>query len=122
MNVKAIVYILSISFQLSGALLLIVRYWKKTESQIEAVKKKRFKIQDETLVLSENLASDSELVKEICINRFAFIYIVSGYFISIFGGQIDYNMAIVVAFVILTCVLMSIAKVVSEKKASRYIS
>ena len=80
-------YIVAIAFQLSGALLLIIRYWfDSVGRQLKTAEKKRTRVEEGgTLILGETQPSNSDLVREIWLNRVAFLYLAIGYIFSIWG-------------------------------------
>ena len=90
--ISFICYLGAISFQLAGAVLLLVQYcFKSIESQRKSIAVKRTHLDGSVLYLGETQPNDCELVEEIGINRLAFLYIASGYFVSIFGDPLDIN-------------------------------
>ncbi|MGN0680884.1 MAG: hypothetical protein ACI4LY_02615 [Candidatus Fimisoma sp.] len=115
-------YIIAISFQLAGALLLIVRYWfKSVEDQLKYIEGKRTHTEGNTLMLGASQPNDSEMVEEIWLNRLAFAYIAVGYLLGIWGDPLSVNRWwITLAVVLLVCILVVIGKRHSEKEASKY--
>lgn len=110
LSLKNVWYILAISFQLAGALLLICHYMRNTEKQI-----KGSYFSQDAIVKTENgkvkLRKEKVRTKaeEIYINRIAFAYIAIGYFIGIFGDIEDRNRGLIVFLIaIMTILLMTI--------------
>mgnify|MGYP004455942557 CR=1 FL=1 len=90
--ISFICYLGAISFQLAGAVLLLVQYcFKSIESQLKSIAVKRTHLDGSVLYLGETKPNDCELVEEIWSNRLAFLYIALGYFVSIFGDPLDIN-------------------------------
>ena len=115
-------YILAISFQLAGALLLIVRYWfKSVDKQLELLERKRPHANGEELHLGEPQPNDSELVEEIWINRLAFAYIAIGYFLGIWGEPLGANKCVITLGVaIFVVILVVIGKMISTAKEAKF--
>ena len=81
-----ILYIVSLSFQIAGALILIVRYWcKSIDEQVKELDAKRNHFENETFICGQSVPSNREYVIEIKLNRFAFAFIACGYVCSIWG-------------------------------------
>jgi hypothetical protein len=115
-------YVLAISFQLAGALLLIVRYWfKSVESQLAVVESKRTHMIGEMLYLGKTQPDDSELVEEIWINRLAFVYIALGYFLGIWGDPLDTcKCKVALLAIFIASILVTIGKIASAKASNKY--
>lgn len=115
MTTEGIIYIVAISLQLAGAELLIMNYWSKP---IEKLKKeeldKEVHIDGGTLFLGGR--SENEIMKNIWLNRFAFLMIAFGYVVGIFGDLSNCSKWIVLLnIVLLSVVLASIAYNISAK-------
>ena len=115
-------YILAISFQLAGALLLIVRYWfRSVDKQLKLNEMKKPHVSDGTLDLGESRTNDSELVEEIWINRFAFAYFAIGYLFGIWGEPLSASKCMITLGVVLfVIVLVLVGKKISEKESDRF--
>lgn len=117
-------YIFAISFQLAGALLLIVRYWfKSVDKQLQSLESRRTHLDlgGEVLNLGETQPSDSEMAEEIWINRLAFAYIAIGYLLGIWGeprGASKCVITFVVALFVL--ILVAIGKKISKKESDKF--
>jgi hypothetical protein len=116
-----ILYILAISFQLAGALLLICHYMGNTKKQI----KDSYFSQD-AIVKTENgkvkLRKEKVRTKaaEIYINRIAFGYIAIGYFLGIFGEIEDKSRGLIVFLIAITTFLwMAIGLIVQKKEPNK---
>lgn len=119
---KYLAYLSAIAFQLSGALLLIIKYWfKSVDKQLAQLEHKRTHIEGETLHIEKSLPANNELVEEIWINRFAFLYLAVGYVISIWGNTND-ECRLMSAFLVLiiTIILVVTGKRIAHKASSKY--
>lgn len=114
-TIEGIIYIIAISLQLAGAELLIMNYWSKP---IEKLKKeeleKEVHVDEETLFLGGR--SENEIMKNIWLNRFAFLMIAFGYVVGIFGDLQNCNKWIVVTGVVVLSIIFALAlNSISEK-------
>ena len=84
---SATIYVIAISLQLAGALLLLVNATStKRDNLIKSFAKSRIIYRDgDTKELSYNVDAFKGLYRNIYLNKFAFAYISLGYFIGIFG-------------------------------------
>lgn len=121
LSLKNVWYILAISFQLAGALLLICHYMRNTEKQI-----KGSYFSQDAIVKTENgkvkLRKEKVRTKaeEIYINRIAFTYIAIGYFLGIFGDIEDRNRGLIVfSIAVMTIFWMMIGLKVQKKEANK---
>lgn len=121
LSASNVLYILAISLQLAGALILICHYMRNTEKQI----KDSYFCQD-AIVETENgkvkLRKEKVRIKaaEIYINRFAFGYIAIGYFFGIFGDIEDRNRGLIVFLIaIMTILLMAIGLRCQRRMANK---
>lgn len=84
-------YILSLAFQIAGAVLLIIKYWGNTRNRIIETYYPGTGVAnndgDDNAILEVDRVR--ECAKEIYANRAAFIYIAIGYAVSIFGDKQD---------------------------------
>lgn len=86
MNCYEWLYIVAISFQLTGALLLIIRYWfSSIKKEIHIAEEKETRVENNMLILGQTQPSPSEIRENIWLNRFAFICLLVGYLIGIWG-------------------------------------
>lgn len=109
-------YMISIAFQLSGAILLIIKYWfGSAKDQLTHIQNKRTR--DEgggNIIMGDSLPSDQEFIEELWLSRIAFLYIAVGYMIGIWGNVDNINKCFA-AFMILfmSCLFVIIGKVIS---------
>ena len=102
--------VLSIAFQLSGAVLLTIRFWSKRKNEIlqQYFNSSEIICRDdgeEVVLRKEKL---QKIFKEIYLTRFSFIYIVIGYVLSIFDMSISKCCAIlIILFVTLLLILLA---------------
>lgn len=107
---RAMAYILSLAFQVAGAVLLIIKYWGRTRERIideyfpgsnviERDKNNNVKLQKDKV---------QECARRIYDNRAAFLFIAVGYILSIFGEMQGKCKVCVLAFVISSTVIIII--------------
>lgn len=102
-NIKAIVYIFAISFQVAGAMILLL--FTLSTKRLEIIK--RFSgtgmifRNGETGELSYNGNEFVNTFREGYLNKFAITYIAIGYFLGIFG-EIGQNNKVLIAFCVIT--------------------
>lgn len=107
MNIEIFTYILSIALQLAGAVMLIIKYWfGSAKKQLEKIEKSRASVKGEALALANDKPSDKEFVEELCMSRFAFIYIAVGYIVGIWGDISDANKCCIACIIIILAVLL----------------
>lgn len=121
MRVEEYIYVMAISLQLAGAVMLIVSYWfVSIKKQLDLLNKKKTRLENETLIIGQTQPSNTEFVQQICQNRIAFIYIAIGYLVGIFGNLNDARritillLVLVIAFVF-TIIGLLISRKISEK-------
>lgn len=103
MSVSEIIYIIAVSFQVSGALLLIVQFWCiKIKKGIEENKKKETHVEGETLVLGKTQPTSFEYTNNVWLNRFAFVLIALGYLLGVFGNIEMSNRFFILFWIILS--------------------
>lgn len=87
MSFEQLIYLLSLSLQVSGALILILFCWGDTERRVLNTIYSGSSIvhrdDDNTVIISKEMFSKAH--KEVLLNRIAFILIALGYLMSIFG-------------------------------------
>lgn len=92
MNCYEWLYIVAISFQLTGALLLIIRYWfSSIKKEIHIAEEKETRVENNMLILGQTQPSPSEIRENIWLNRFAFICLLVGYLIGVWGESSKTN-------------------------------
>ena len=87
MNKLRLFFVISISCQLSGAVLLLLKYcFVNIDKGIEDNKMKENHAEEETFVPGNTQPTPSEFVENVWINRIAFALIAIGYLTSVWGG------------------------------------
>ncbi len=100
-------YVIAVSLQVSGAVILLVKYCFKAEkSQLEENQMKKTRVEGDTLYLGENVLSDKELLKEVWLSRFAFLFISVGYIVGIFGDVSCQNKFITMCEIVLVTIII----------------
>lgn len=80
------IYIISISFQLSGAVLLLIKYsFVNIEKGILEKQKKETHVEGENLIMGSTQPTDSEYAENVWSNRVAFAWIAAGYLLGVWG-------------------------------------
>lgn len=106
---NTIIYILSISLQVAGALLLLVYASSiKRENVIKSFSGKGIIHRDEnTMEISYNEDAFKEVYKTVFLNKCAFAFIALGYFFGVFGA-IEWESKLLVGIIIVALVLIII--------------
>ena len=119
------IYVLSVSFQITGAVLLIIKYWfGSAKHQLMIIQSKRTHVENGALSLGCNGPSDREFIKELWLSRIAFLSIVIGYILGVFGDISTINKweilieVVVCSFIIIVLVYI-IVNCVSRQYADR---
>ena len=88
---EIIAYIFSLAFQVSGAILLIVQYWGRTEARIitEYFPGNNFVFLDKTQIITMKKEKVQKCVRIVYHNRMSFLYIAFGYILSIWGNPLS---------------------------------
>ena len=122
MNIEIVAYIISIAFQLAGAVMLIMKYWSgSVKKQLDEIQKRRTGVEDEAIHLAGFEPSDKEFVEELCMSRFAFIYITVGYIVGIWGNNSDTNKCYIACIIFIIAVsLVLLGERVSCLKGEKY--
>lgn len=114
MEKVTVIYIIAISLQLAGAVILIINYCRNTHNQIidryfpgsNLVERDN----KDNIVLEKERVQ--EVVREIFMNRCAFFYIGAGYIVGIYGEAGKTNKCIISILVIigsfLLCVMLDV--------------
>ena len=130
MNYFQLIYLLSLSLQVSGALILIVFCWGNTERRvlntIFSANANVHREDDDTVIISREKLIRAH--KNVLLNRTAFILIAIGYLLSLFGtneavGAWTGLMIVLVASVILVgigAVTVYLIAKVCYRKDNRY--
>lgn len=120
LETESIAYILSLAFQVAGAVLLIIKYCGNTKQRIidEYFPGSNIAERDE----NDNAKLEKEKVQKcaqtIYDNRAAFVFIAIGYILSVFGDAQDKCKLCMLAYVI----VFTMAIIVLEKRISIKIS
>ena len=116
------IYIISVSCQVAGAIMLLVKYWfGTTKHYLEEIRKKRTRFEDTTLIMGPNVPSDSEVVQEVWLSRFAFFLLIIGYFLGIFGNPIGSNrLVVLIGVIVLSCILVITFWIITDKIIRRF--
>ena len=110
MNYSEWLYIGAISFQLTGALLLIIRYWfSSIKKEIRIAEEKETRVENNLLILGQTQPSPSEIRENIWLNRFAFICLLVGYLIGIWGESSKTNKWWSFAFIIIFTGILTVS-------------
>lgn len=118
---ESIIYIFSISLQIAGAIMLIIRYWfKSVEAQVEVFQNNRTHVEEETLFLGGLEPSEKEFVKEIWQNRIAFAYITLGYIIGVWANTPSNKEASAIYIIILDVLFITFGIIASNKLSEKY--
>lgn len=120
---EAIIYVVSLAFQLSAGILLLIG---NTSTKKESVVRKYCEAHRPIFVKeSGELDNYEELIsvaKVAWINKFAFIYLIVGYLINIFGETpIEKGVAFVIIAILCT-IFTVIAHTVAEMMSKKYMS
>lgn len=110
-------FIVSVSLQLSGAVLLLIKYtFVNTEKQIQEIEKKENHIEGSTFVLGQTQPTKEEYRENVSLNRQAFTYIALGYLLSIWGSISQGSRYIILFWVL---VVSSIIVIISYRFSKR---
>lgn len=113
-------YVLAISLQLAGALLLIIRYSvTPMKTQLRDAHEKASHVDEAEETISIGIPVDSEVIEEIRLNRLAFIYIAVGYLFGIWGESFDVSKWLITGLVILLTVIEVAIGKAHSKRASK---
>lgn len=118
------IYVIAITFQLSGALLLLIKYcFENIEKGIQKNENRENRVEGNMLILGQTQPSASEYRENVWLNRLAFAYIAAGYLIGIWGDLINIKKIVVLVWVvflsaILTCVSFFGAKRLHNNKGT----
>lgn len=122
-NMEKWIYVISIALQLSGAILLIIKYWfGSAKEQLSRIQNKRTRdVGEGHIILGDSLPSDQEFIEELWISRIAFIYIAAGYIVGIWGSIESTNKNhIALMTILISFILVYIGKVISYLKGKHF--
>lgn len=115
-------YTLSVTLQLSGAVLLLIRYcFVSIEKELQEIEKRKTHVENELIVFGRTQPTPYEYKESVWLNRIAFTYISVGYLLNVLGmiecrNKIMAFFLIVVLSSILTFSSVQIAKKLSKDK------
>ena len=115
-------YSVSIAFQLAGALLLVLKYWSdgSHRKQLKELQMRRTHVSDGTLCEGTYEMADFEFVKELWINRIAFVYISLGYITCIWSSTPDDRIRATAIVIVLTAIFIMIGELISSHESNKY--
>ena len=112
------IYIVSISFQLSGAVLLLIRYsFKNIEKGMLENKLKETRGDGETLILGKTQPTSIEYTENVWLNRIAFALITLGYLFGVFGDNNGTKIVFFAWILILSSAITTIVVLFAHRKA-----
>lgn len=108
LNINTMIYIFSLSFQLAGAILLIIKYFGKTKNRIieEYFPGSNIIERDEKNICRMERDKVRESVRKVYDNRMSFIFIAVGYILSIFENKSYLSKVYIALFVILGALII----------------
>lgn len=118
---EKIIYVISLSFQLSaGILLLIGNTSTKKEKIIQKYCEAHRPIFVDKNGALKNYEEFKDVVKVSWINKFAFLYLIVGYLVSVFG-ECPGKKGVAFGIIIILCALFTIvAYTISKAKTKKY--
>ncbi|MBD5517698.1 MAG: hypothetical protein HDR07_04155 [Lachnospiraceae bacterium] len=117
MDIKLLLYILSLAFQVAGAVLLIIKYCGKTKQRIinEYFPGSNIIERDDDDTVHLEKEKVQECVKRIYDNRISFAYIAIGYVSSVFGESSNSSKIEIMFYMIFsTIALILVEKIISS--------
>ena len=112
-------YIVSISFQLSGALLLLLRYcFVSIEKELKEIAKREHHVENTTLILGRTQPTPYEYVETVWLNRIAFGFITAGYLIGVWGAVENTKRSSVFLWIVCLSAILTIAALIVSKRLS----
>lgn len=108
LTLEVVVYILSLAFQVSGAVLLIIKYWGRTRERIvdEYFPGSNFIDRDENNNVRMKKEKVQKCAQTIYGNRMAFVFISVGYILSIFGATNEARKSCILSLVIISTIII----------------
>ena len=124
MSCSDLIYVVSMSLQLSGAVLLLIHFWGvNIEKGIEINKEIGTHVDEEQsiAVLGPTTPPPYEYAKSVWLNRFAFLNISFGYLVAVFG-EIDCKnkCCIVICIFVFSSSLVALSCFISHRLSVRY--
>ncbi len=111
------VYIIAITFQLTGAILLLIKYsFVNIEKGIQNNRNKETHIEDGIVCFGNTQPTVTEYKENVWLNRIAFAFIAIGYLIGVWGSiECGNKMRIFSTIVILSVILSLLSLFISRK-------
>ena len=119
-NMSELIYVVAISLQLAGAVLLINKYWeKKLQKQVDALWLKQNHMTGKTIHIGDAAPTNVEYALEVILSRIAFVYLALGYLLGVCGerGMILRDMGFVV---IVSFILVMVGKNEAKKNSKKF--
>lgn len=120
--VAEVIFIFSIAFQLSAAILLIIKSCMGSiEKRFNNLQKKETHVEGSTLILGQTAPSKPEFSENVWINRIAFIFLAIGYLLTIWAEIKQTNRwcifgGVVILTIVFICVSLCVSKCLSKRK------
>ena len=110
------IYVFSVALQLSGAVLMLIKYsFVNIEKGILEAKKKENHVEDGTLILGNTQPTPSEYAENVWLNRIAFALIALGYLLGVFGVNTGNRLVLFAWILVLSVVITSFFAVTAKK-------
>ena len=114
------IYVFSVALQLSGAVLLLIKYsFVSIEKGILENKKKETHVEGHTLIMGSTQPTASEYAENVWLNRIAFALIALGYLLGVFGVNTGKKIVLCAWILILSMVLTTLFAIIAKKKSSK---
>lgn len=115
------VYIIAITFQLTGAILLLIKYsFVNIEKGIQDNRNKETRIENDFLYLGSTQPTAAEYKENVWLNRIAFAYIAIGYLINVWGAIECGNKIKIFSTIVILSVVFSLLSLFISRKLSNY--
>lgn len=114
------IYVFSVALQLSGAVLLLIKYsFVSIEKGILENKKKEPHVEGQTLIMGSTQPTASEYAENVWLNRIAFALIALGYLLGVFGANTGKKIVLCAWILILSMVLTTLFAIIAKKKSAK---
>ena len=111
------IYTISLSLQLSGAVLLLLKYtFTNIRKGIRETSEKESRVEDGTLFLGRTQPTKKEYRENAWLNRMAFAYIALGYLTSIWGSISESPRYIIFVWVLIQSVFLTAISYYASKR------
>ena len=120
MNLYMFFYVVSVACQLSGSLLLLLKFsFVNVKNGIVANKKKETHARGENLIIGNTQPTSTEYKENVCLNRIAFALLAIGYLLSVFGKIDDSQRCVaLMCIIILSAGITLVSFFASTKKGN----